>query len=98
MDKNLGPKYKLVNYQTYQYRSHFAVFQSVRVFLDHLVDQETWLCWAQLDDFLVKIRTILDHTRTRWNLVIKALPLNVWWIFVDHLGPFGTIEDHLRPY
>ena len=29
------------------------------------LDQETWLCRTHLDDFLVKIWTILDHTRTR---------------------------------
>ena len=61
------------------------------------LDQETWLCRTHLDDFLVKIWTILDHTRTRLNLVIKDILLNLWSIFLDHLGPFGTIEDHLRP-
>ena len=40
------------------------------------LDQETWLCRTQLDDFLVKIWTILDHTGTRLNLVIKAIILN----------------------
>ena len=42
----------------------------------------------------VKFLTILDHTRTRLNLFFKAIQLN----FLDHLGPFGSIEDHLRPY
>ena len=41
------------------------------------LDQETWLCRTQLGDFLVKIRTILDHTRTRLNLVVKAIQLNL---------------------
>ena len=62
------------------------------------LDQETWLCRTHLDEFLVKIWTILDHTRTRLNLVIKAILLNLCLIFVDHLGPFETIEDYLRPY
>jgi hypothetical protein len=42
------------------------------------LDQETWLCRTQLDDFLVKIWTILDHTRTRLNLVVKAILWNLW--------------------
>ena len=58
------------------------------------LDQETWLCRSHFDDFLVKIWTILDHTKTRLNLVSKAIQLN----FLDHLGPFGNIEDYLRPY
>ena len=62
------------------------------------LDQETWLCRTHLDDFLVKILTILDHTRTKLNLVIKAILLNLYLIFVDYLGPFETIEDYLRPY
>ena len=55
------------------------------------LDQETWLCRTHLDDFLVKIWTILDHTRTRLNLVIKAILLNLWLIF---FRPFRTIWDH----
>ena len=62
------------------------------------LDQETWLCRTHLDDFLVKIRTILYHTKTRLNLVIKAILLKLWSFFVDHLVPFGTIEDQLRSY
>ena len=42
------------------------------------LDQETWLCRTQLDDFLVKIGTILDQTRTRFNLVVKAILWNLW--------------------
>ena len=42
------------------------------------LDQETWLCRTELDDFLVKIWTILDHPRTRLNLVVKAILLNLW--------------------
>ena len=42
------------------------------------LDQETWLCRTQLDDFLVKIWTILDHTKTRLNLVVKAILWNLW--------------------
>ena len=45
---------------------------------EYKLDQETWLCRTHLDDFLVKILTILDHTRTRLNLVIKAILLNLW--------------------
>ena len=62
------------------------------------LDQETWLCRTHLNYFLVKILTILDHTRTRLNLVIKAILLNLWYIFLDHLGPVRTIQDHSRPY
>ena len=36
------------------------------------LDQETWLCQAHLDDFLVKNLTILD-------LVIEAILLNLWY-------------------
>ena len=57
------------------------------------LDQET-----HLDDFLFIILTILDHTRTRLNLVIQAIQLTLWSIFFEHLGPFRNIEDHLRPY
>ena len=46
----------------------------------------------------MKILTILDHTRTRLNLVKKAILLNLCLIVLDHLGPFETIEDYLRPY
>ena len=35
-----------------------------------------------LDDFLVKISTILDHTRTRLNLVINGK---------DHVTPYRTL-------
>ena len=42
----------------------------------HKLDQEPWLCRTHLDDFLVKIWTILDHTRTRLNMIIKAIILN----------------------
>ena len=45
------------------------------------LDQETWLCRTHLYDFLVIIWTILDHTRTRLNMVIKAILLNLWYIF-----------------
>ena len=62
------------------------------------LDQETWLCRTHLDDLLVKMWTILDHTQTRLNLVIKAIQLNLWSFFLDNLGPFGNIEDHLGPY
>ena len=62
------------------------------------LDQETWLCRTHLDDFFVKIWTIWDHKRTRLNLVKKAILLNLWSIFLDRLGPFGTIEDHLGQY
>ena len=62
------------------------------------LDQETWLCRTHLDDFIVKIWTILDHTRTRLSLVIKAILLNLWSILLYHLGQLKTIEDYLRPY
>ena len=61
------------------------------------LDQKTWLCRTHLDDFLVNIWTILNHTRTRLNLVKKDI-LNLWSIFLDHLEPFGTIKDNFRPY
>ena len=54
------------------------------------LDQETWLCGTHLNDFLVKIRTILDPTRSRLCMVIKAILLNLWLIF---LKPFRTIWD-----
>ena len=54
------------------------------------LDLETWLCRTHLDDFLVNIWTILDHTRSRLNLVIKAILLNLW-LMVDHLGTLTTI-------
>ena len=47
------------------------------------LDQEMWLCRTHLDGFIVKIWTILDHTRTRLNLVIKAILLNLWLKFLD---------------
>ena len=55
------------------------------------LDQETWLCRTHLDDFLVKIWTNLYHKRTRLNLVIKAILLNLWSI---SFRPFMTILDH----
>ena len=58
------------------------------------LEQETWLCRTHLDDFLVKIWTILDHTRPRLNLVIKTILLNLWSIF---FRPFRTIWKHWRP-
>ena len=42
------------------------------------LDHETWLCRTHVDDFLMKILTILDHTRTRLDLVIKAILINLW--------------------
>ena len=55
------------------------------------LDHETWLCRTHLDDFLVKIWTILDHTRTRLNLVINDILFNLWSII---FRPIRTIWDH----
>ena len=57
------------------------------------LDQETWLYRTHLDNFLLKILIILDNKRPRLNLAIKAILLNLSKIFLDHLGPFGNIED-----
>ena len=54
-------------------------------FLEKKLDHETWVCRTHWDDFLVKISTILDHTRTRLNLVIKDILFNFWSIVLDHL-------------
>ena len=38
-------------------------------------------------------KTILDHTRTRLKMVLKAILLNIWLFF----RPFSFIWDHWRP-
>ena len=60
------------------------------------LDQETWLCQTYLDDFLVKIWTILDHIyKNQVEYGYKDHPIE---FMVDHLGPFGNIKDHLIEY
>ena len=59
----------------------FLYMQGVGLSVSVKLDQETWLCRTHLDDLLVKIWTILDHTRTRLNLVIKVILLNLWYFF-----------------
>ena len=46
-----------------------------------------------MDNFLVNIWTILDHTRTRVNLIIKAIQLNVWSIFTES-QELGTLSRY----
>ena len=55
------------------------------------------LCPTHLDDFLVKMWKILDHTKTWLNLV-KGFPIKFMVNFLHHLGPFWTIRGNLRPY
>ena len=58
------------------------------------LDQVTWLYRTHSDDFWIKIWTILDHTRPRLHLVIKAILFNLWSIF---FRPFRIIWKHWRP-
>ena len=53
------------------------------------------------DPFVWLFSKNFDYFRPYKNQVepgYKGHPIEFMVDFLDHLGPFGTIEDHLRPY
>ena len=59
------------------------------------LDQETWSCRTNLNDFLVKIWTILDHLWPFWTIEDH---LGTYWKFWNHYIPFRNISKIMGPY
>ena len=56
---------------------------------------------VMLDPLELLFSQCLDYFRpykNQVNLVIKDIQLNLGSIFLDHLGPFGTIKNKFMPY
>ena len=63
------------------------------------LDQETWLYRTHLDNFLSQNLYYFRPYKYHVEPGLKAILQNLWsLLFLDQLGPFGTIEEHLRPY
>ena len=88
-----GPKKKLHGKGTTYKQTDW---QTLRL-LEKL-DQETLLCRTHLDVFFSKKLDYYRPHKNQVNASYKGHPIEFMVDFLDHLGPFGNIEDPLRPY